>query len=439
MLRKSGVLLGMLVLSLLGVVQAQEFAGAWMGEASLGSDATRIRVNIEDADGSYSADVDLLDIGVTGWPAIEVERSDDGFVVTIPSDSGPQQLTLGYTGETSVQGQWTESRDVAPASLQLEHTGAIASLSETRTSLPGPAGVLGVSVILPEQGPARAGVVFVHGSGSQPRDTSRFDAQMFAEAGFATAFYDKRGVGESDGDWLQADFNDLAEDAAMVAAHLEALTGLPPERIGFVGTSQGGWISPLAVARRSGEGFVISIAGPATTPAEEGMWNAVLSLRQAGYGEAVEVQVRSILEDWNNGVRSGGDFTVFEARRAAVADEPWFEASLLMNYPTQDLSAEWFGWYQAVLDFDPVPVIRGNNAPFLSLMGDKDEEQPWDRSQQLFERLNGQGHPVEVHVYENVNHAMRQTGDGTQAPRWPSRPSDFYQRQFDFIDRALSE
>ena len=169
------------------------------------------------------------------------------------------------------------------------------------------------------------------------------------------------------------------------------------------------------------------------------MWHAILSLREAGYGNEVQDTVRSILSDWNDGVRAGGDFERFEQRRAAVRSEDWFEMSRLGDFETQGLSPQWLAWYQAVLDFDPVPVIRANDAPFLSLMGDQDEEQPWDRSQALFEGLQEEGVPVEVFVYPGVNHAMRLAGIDGQAPRWPGRPGDFYQRQFDFIDRALSD
>ncbi|WP_291843866.1 alpha/beta hydrolase [Maricaulis sp.] len=419
--------------------QQEPPAGQWLGTASIGQETTRIRITLSEAGSGWAGSVDLLDLGVVGWPASEVLITEHGVTVTIPSDSGPQTLTLVSTERGRLTGEWTESRPVGPARLELEHLGAAPEQAESRLIVEGPAGALGVSIISPTNEAPIAGVVFVHGSGAQPRDATRFHSQMFAEAGIASAMYDKRGVGESEGDWLQADFDDLARDAVAVADRLALETGLRPDQIGFVGYSQGGWIGPVAAALREDTAFVISIAGPATTPGEEGHWGSVRSLRQAGYGADVQSRASSILDTWNSGIRAGGDFSAFERARSAVENEPWFAASLLGEYGTADLSPAWIAWYAGILDFDPVPVLRATRIPFLSLMGDADEEQPWDRSTEIFEALAAEGLPVETHLYAGVTHSMRHASSEASPRRWPGRPSDFYTRQVDFIRRQVGD
>ena len=58
-------------------------------------------------------------------------------------------------------------------------------------------------------------VIFTHGSGDAGVDNKRYqlEAEYFATKGILSMVYDKRGYGKSTGDWQQADYNDLAEDA----------------------------------------------------------------------------------------------------------------------------------------------------------------------------------------------------------------------------------
>src|SRR5882672_1135612 len=76
---------------------------------------------------------------------------------------------------------------------------------------------LGGTLLIPAgEGPHPA-VVCVHGSGEQSRNgfvsIIRFVADHFARHGIAVLIYDKRGVGESTGDWSKQTLDDLATDA----------------------------------------------------------------------------------------------------------------------------------------------------------------------------------------------------------------------------------
>ena len=60
--------------------------------------------------------------------------------------------------------------------------------------------------VLPGKHPA---VIFLHGSGPEGRWANRYLAQKFAEHGIVALIYDKRGVGQSTGDWQKATFEVL--------------------------------------------------------------------------------------------------------------------------------------------------------------------------------------------------------------------------------------
>lgn len=66
-------------------------------------------------------------------------------------------------------------------------------------------------------------IVFLQGSGPEIRwGANRFWSDYFARRGVAALIYDKRGSGESTGDWKTSTFDDLANDAAAAIALLRA-------------------------------------------------------------------------------------------------------------------------------------------------------------------------------------------------------------------------
>jgi pimeloyl-ACP methyl ester carboxylesterase len=102
-------------------------------------------------------------------------------------------------------------------------------------------------------------VVFGHGSGLQPKDSCRVFglADGFLARGYATLCFDKRGVGQSTGDYIPGPmpgnsfevFDDLASDMAAGVAFLRSKPYIDPNRIGLAGASQAGWIMPIAAAK----------------------------------------------------------------------------------------------------------------------------------------------------------------------------------------------
>lgn len=138
------------------------------------------------------------------------------------------------------------------------------------------------TIVLPK-GKIVAGVVFVHGSGKQSRNSSL--AQKFADAGIAALVYDKRGAGRSGGVYEQnqnvseKNLSLLADDAK---AALDALAGhaaLTDVPVGFTGLSQAGWIVPIAAERSPAARFVLLWSGPVCKVSEEDIFSKFTSDR----------------------------------------------------------------------------------------------------------------------------------------------------------------
>ncbi len=111
-------------------------------------------------------------------------------------------------------------------------------------------------------------VIFTHGSGGAGRDNSRYqlEATYFAEQGIASLVFDKRGYGESGGDWRVASFEDLASDALAAVDYLKSRNDIDVSRLGLRGASQSGWILPLAAIESADVRYLILISPASMTP-----------------------------------------------------------------------------------------------------------------------------------------------------------------------------
>jgi pimeloyl-ACP methyl ester carboxylesterase len=187
-------------------------------------------------------------------------------------------------------------------------------------------------------------VIFLHGAGSEVRwGASRFFSDYFARRGIAALIYDKRGTGQSTGDWRRSDFDDLARDALSAVQLLKTHAGLDPKRIGIYGHSQGGTIAPLIASQTRDIAFVISAAGGAIP-----MWQGEIhSLRSQVRARGVQgdslKRADAFIDEMVAVARSGAGWTRLEAnwKSAEKRGEPWTE--LLRPAPQDSYFWSFFG------------------------------------------------------------------------------------------------
>ena len=124
--------------------------------------------------------------------------------------------------------------------------------------------------------PAGAGpfpvVILIHGSepGRRTHPGYLATARLLGKRGVGALIWDKRGVGDSTGTYVEAP--DLGVPAADVIAWVDLLQDrgdVQPGGIGVLGWSQGGWIGPLAASLCQDISFVIAVSGPGVSPLEQ--------------------------------------------------------------------------------------------------------------------------------------------------------------------------
>jgi dipeptidyl aminopeptidase/acylaminoacyl peptidase len=120
-------------------------------------------------------------------------------------------------------------------------------------------------------------IVTTHGSPPLTRNDwyTLMVSNFFVQHGYAVLRYDKRGAGESTGEYPEVGtenseaLNNLADDALAGVQFLKDHELIDPNMIGVEGFSQGGWIAPLAASKSSDVAFAISVSGPTASVGQE--------------------------------------------------------------------------------------------------------------------------------------------------------------------------
>jgi pimeloyl-ACP methyl ester carboxylesterase len=253
----------------------------------------------------------------------------------------------------------------------------------------------------------------VHGSeGANALDFNAF--QRFAPAsGVGVFVYAKRGSGASEGHYTQ-DFRILAEDAAAAVVEARRLAGARASRVGLHGSSQGGWVAPLAAAHTPVD-FVIVGFGMAYGVLSEDSDQVAQDLEARGWGPEVLEQAREITDVTGAFVASHGaiGFEGLEAVRVRYRAEPWFAdirgefTGLLLNAPDEQIMAmapqleHGPSW-----DYDPLPVLSRLDTPMLWIQAEDDRGAPPDATRRRLIDLSAQGRPITLLEYPDTDHGI---------------------------------
>lgn len=336
---------------------------------------------------------------VTSGSIIEELKRDEILTLQRESDGSVKRIVWALPGGKTR----TAKRDVAQKQI--------------RVSFPGKAGTIAGTLFLPATKSPTAAAVLVGGSGPTTRDNIVVRARDLSRLGIAALAYDKRGVGETDGHYMTATFDDLADDAASALAYLQSRGDLDPKSIGIEGHSQGGWIAPLAATRavKPPTWLVISSGGP-TPPAEQEAWRAATQSRGAGATEEESRAAEAFMRRKWRYAFTGEDWPGYVSAARQAASAKWGTVVSPILAPD---STSW-AFMRALRDFDPMTSAASLRMPLLVLFGDRDDEQPVTISrahwEEAFQRSGNADH--QFVTIEQGTHSLW-VGAGDERPLRP--------------------
>ena len=265
-------------------------------------------------------------------------------------------------------------------------------------SFPSGALTLAGTLTLPAgTGPFPAAVL-VSGSGPIDRDSNMKRAQLdvmsqvaahLAANGIASLRYDKRGVGESGGDYKAAGFFDNVADARAALDALEQQDAVDPGRLFVVGHSEGALIATELASEEPPAGVVL-LAGAAQPGKDVLQWQA------KGLAKTLPAPAKFLMKVLRQ------DLVKTNQKRLAQLEATTGDTARMQMVK---VNAKWFREFMA---HDPSESLKKAVVPVLAITGSKDVQvDPADvaRMESLAPtRFTG-------HVLDDVTHLLR-TDDG---------------------------
>jgi alpha-beta hydrolase superfamily lysophospholipase len=279
-------------------------------------------------------------------------------------------------------------------------------------------------------------VVVVHGSGDGPRRAYDVWTNFFVSRGWAVAVFDKRGSGESTGDWHDANFATLAGDVRKVLEWARSQKELTGMKFGLWGASQAGWIIPQLTAADAVD-FAIVQAGP-TTPSDEFLRRTLESELNAYEFPPDEIAKAVRYYELDVAVSRGAEpFAEIEKAyaEASAAGVEW------LLKPPDPLNAPDRRFMAAIAGFDPAPYWRKTRTPLLVLFGGKDHVVPVEGNRQRLAALlsEADNSRAEIVVLDEDNHLnmLANTGVRTEYASLNRFDPAYFRMLTAFLDRMV--
>ncbi|HMB68823.1 MAG TPA: alpha/beta fold hydrolase [bacterium] len=267
---------------------------------------------------------------------------------------------------------------LAPASagLALLLSGAPSTHAQTAAEVTFASGdlTLAATITLPDGAGPFPAAVLVHGSGPSGRSnpwTSAWEEALVAR-GIAVLHPDKRGSGESEGDWRSASLLDLADDAAAAAAALRAHPGVDPTNVGLIGFSQGGHVVPVAATEDPDVAFAVSVSGSVVPMYEQIGDEVLLSGERDGLTAEELARVAGIHEASLRYIRTGEGWEAYATALRDAKGSGLAGRDVVERFPVDPDDTVW-AHVRALGDLDPMEYWKRPEIPVLFAYGGRDE------------------------------------------------------------------
>ncbi len=232
-------------------------------------------------------------------------------------------------------------------------------------------------------------IVFLVGSGPNSTHTGLYTdfvrenlEQIFLQHGVALMYFDKRGVGLSEGRWHRTDLYERADDARAAVKFLQQHPDIDPKRIGVVGHSQGGTVAQI-LGHLYGDSlaFIASLAAP-----------------------TYDTQRRITHEYYNGFLCSSEPEEVArdKSEKKAISDLNWVNAFPLIK-TWRHLSE--------LSEFSPAPHLAQLRLPSYFAFAELDYYVSAEWGVSALKKAAGNSANKTIQVFPGLDHDFRQTAD----------------------------
>ncbi len=269
------------------------------------------------------------------------------------------------------------------------------AMDEKAVVIESPQGKLTGILTLPKTYKDKVGLVlFIHGDG--PIDATHNDGykplwERLASLGYASLSLDKRGIGGSEGNWLDQSIDDRVQEAQQALVWARQQPIIDTDRIGIWGASQAGWVVPK-LADKEPLAFSILVS-PAINWLRQGEYNTRSQMVKEGRSsDEIEQQVKAdnkVKELLKVGA-SYNEYVRFVGKKDTMSRERWTFVS--KNYTA-----------------DATEDIANFNSPVLLMIGDHDGNVDVKETEMVYRERLRPYELLRVKVLPDTEHSMLPT------------------------------
>jgi len=397
--------------------QKYDLAGSWKGTWTKDGDALAVTMTIAKTGHIYSGAFDSDDLQVVGIPLSGVTGTNGKVRFLLKGDQTTAVFQGAIKGDVmsgtfvdgGTKGSFYLARSVLPA----------AKIATRDVTFQNKDVTLAGTLLLPAASGRHPAVVFLHGSGPEGRWASHYLAQILAENGIVALIYDKRGVGQSTGDWRKAGPEALSDDAVAGIRFLESQPEVDAARIGIYGHSQGGTFAPLVGVRAGDLRFIVASAAGGIDPADVETFSVENSIGVASLPLPDRADAQSYVHALVDVAYRGRDRAELDAASAKFQGREWYFAP-----PPPDNS--YWQISKGIAAYTPAEFWRQIKVPVLLIYGAHDERVPPRESASAIQSALAAGGNAQVTLvaYPNSDHTFTIV-DPPHKGGWPKHEPDY--------------
>ena len=267
-------------------------------------------------------------------------------------------------------------------------------------------------------------IYFVTSSGNNDRSASRAETIRFAQQGYITFHIDKRGTGQSEGNWQGAEMESLCADDIKAIEYLSKTAKIPLSAIGIKGSSQGAAKVPYILNQLKDLSFGIAVSCPGSSLLESDInyWknNHAQSIGETDINEAIALQ--KMVYEFIAGTTNRN---TLNAALDQNRYESWFSQIWVPDLDQVQIDKK--------LNYSPMPYFEKIKQPILLIQGMSDQIIPQNSYQVISKALSDANTKTEIVLLENADHSMNDQSP-SDFPYWSSLHPDYLTIMFTWMD-----
>ncbi len=418
---------------------SQEIVGTWQGTLKVQGAELEVVFHIDKQDLEYSSLMDSPTQGAFGIPTTKTTFAHEKLEIVVAN------LGIYYQGKLNndtVTGTFNQGG--MPFPLVLSRTIKKELLRPQEPKAPYPYSVeeitfantkekieLAGTLTFPKGRESAPAVILIAGSGPNDRDETIFGHKPFwvladylTRQGIAVLRFDKRGVGESEGEYFIATTQHFTDDVEAAINYLKTRKEIDPSKIGLIGHSEGGVIAPMVATKNKDVKFIILMAGLGVTGTELVLTQQQHLFNKTSATQAEKDTLNQILIDiyskatlWTEYVGTTQernelkeDLSVMWRKMPLEIRTKVPEESFIVK-TVDNISSPWFRHF---LKIRPSEYIEQLTIPVLAINGQNDTQVEYqsnlNKIESVLKKANNKHYTIKS--YPHLNHLFQESTTG---------------------------